>query len=174
MLLCAALLFAGVMWAPLPAGGQSDGQAAGQEAIPVLVSGPTRTGELPFLPPNAIESYRGLYELPEQNVRVYHTYREIVPLSGWEELSCGDYRLLSFRGEIANQDDIAGGGPGPIGEIPIAFYEGDDFYLFYAFLGGEVSCGFIETFMRKFMYFRGLGSGQSRQGRPPFPAVLDD
>jgi len=190
LFLLLGLVFRGLV----PAGAQSSGEGAGVtagddsqgEAVPVLVSGPTADKGLPFLSANAIEYYRGLYELPSQNVRVYYTRRAIVPLSSWKPASCGDYELLTFRADPEDFPDIRaddGFDMVPGGPL-VAFYEGKDYSLFFSYGGAVLSCAFVNEFIRKFLFFsnnagrggfsgeRGASPQQTRFPPPQFPAVL--
>ena len=183
---------AGVPTAGRSSGGDMESTAddapVQDDEVPVLVSGPAAGRGLPFLSANAIEYYRGLYELPSQNVRVYYTRRRIVPLSSWERRSCGDYRLQSFRADPEEFPEIRS--DGSFGEVPggplVAFYEADGYALFFSFAGADLSCPFITGFIRKFVFFsnnpgrgglsieRSTSPQQTRFPPPQFPAVLGD
>jgi hypothetical protein len=166
-----------------------------EDAVPVLVSGPTPGSGLPFLPPNALQYYRGLYELPGQDITVYYTRRTIVPLSSWNEARCGGYVLRTFNAPPEGAPQLTGRSPADIaaGGPLLAYYEGEGFYLFFSHGSGLLSCSFIEAFIPEFLFFlrnegsaRGDGAGSSQvtgsaAGRdpsrepgppPPFPAVL--
>ncbi|MFP4492019.1 MAG: hypothetical protein ACLFNZ_11130 [Spirochaetaceae bacterium] len=174
-------------------GGETGSSSREESTVSVLVSGPTSGRGIPFLPPNAIEYHRGVYELPEQNLLLHHTRREIVPPSSWEEKACGGTPLLTFYTKwkdlpetvteiwpVSDKNTLQASPLQPV----TAFYSGEDYYLFFTFLGGTVSCDFVESFIEKFLYFRSVSRGEeSRAGReesskgpvppPPFPAVLD-
>jgi hypothetical protein len=152
--------------------------------VPVLVSGPNYKEGLPFFPPNVIGYYAGIYEMSDRRVAVYFTERDIVPHSAWGERACGRYRLQTFQQkmpeelekEIESSAAAAVGSPAPPaaagGSIPFFYYDGGSFHLFFGFIGKEVSCPFVESFIKNYLYFRGVSGG--KEGMPQFPAVLDD
>ncbi len=158
-----------------PAQGESADTDPAPAVIPVLVSGPDYGEELPFFPANAIEYYRGIYEMVDQGVVVYYTERDIVPLSSWGESSCGSYTLRTFRREppeeIAEEIAALQSLP-PSGTGSFLYHDGGDFHLFFGFIGGDVSCPFVESFIRSYLYFRAVSGG--KPGLPQFPAVLND
>ena len=101
---------------PLPAQESATGtDRTASEAAAVLVSGPVRGQNLPFLPPNTIEYQRGVYELggapaartpasaapgstppasaspgPETTVEVFYTEAPVFRRGTWTETSCGE------------------------------------------------------------------------------------
>lgn len=176
----------------MPAADESDEE----DPIPVLVSGPTPAKGLPFLPPNAIKYYRAVYELPTRSVIVYHSYREVVPLSEWGRRNCGGQGIRTFETAVAElQEELP---PGPSGEVPnrvvhTGFYRGDRYSLFFTFTDGDISCRFVEEFIRRYLYFRNTSSRRAdssgtdadgveeegsddtlrEQPPPPFPAILE-
>lgn len=110
-----ALIAAAVAQAPAQEGeadAAGSGAAAQADASAVLVSGPERRRDLPFLPPNTIENHRGVYELTgasaseappeaaeapqeapeaaEARVEVFYTEEAVFRDSTWTETSCDD------------------------------------------------------------------------------------
>jgi hypothetical protein len=137
-----------------------DAQTDGGEPLGVLVSGPAESRGIPFLPTNTIEHYLGRYETAEGEVLVYYTEKEIVPLGSWETGSCG---ALSLRRFLVDESGTV---------EPVAFFGAEEYRLFFRFGSGAVDCGFIETFLNRFRYFRSLPEDGGGTETPPFPAVV--
>lgn len=162
-------------------------EEAEDQPLAILLKGPERIKGLPFLLPNVLDAYSGLYRWfltgeGESAIRsaaaVYYTEEEIVPSDSWNSFSCGDYNLLLLgpnnveRLNALRRNDVP-----EVSEI-IYYSGGGDWSLFFAVMplngveGEEsVSCGFIVPFLRGFVRFLTI-TGDS--GPPPFPAVLED
>lgn len=189
----AALAFIMLLAPQAPA--QEAGSEAGEADAPaVLVSGPVRRQSLPFLPPNAIEYQRGVYELPggtapEATVEVFYTEAPVFRRGTWTETSCDgrtvhalpeaggtlvhytwprEQRHAFFRfarpGDGAPGNGAAADGADATANGDAPPGAGD--------AGAPVArtrCDFIEAFLERFSFF--LDTTESG-GAAPFPAVL--
>lgn len=119
----------------------------------LLLQGPELVRGLPFLGDNAIPARRGSYGYKGARVLVYYTQEAVMIPSGWEEFDC--------RGTVYRKGVYDGGWvyarTDPQGWSEFVFFGDDTLRV----------CDFLETFLSRFNYFRGLS------GTFSFPAVLE-
>jgi hypothetical protein len=106
-------------------GAQEDGPEADEaDAAPessfgpdvaVLAEGPTAGRELPFLGPNVVEYWRGLYEYQNGRFAVYFTRNEVFGLGDWSAGECGgrDAQFLPRRDVPAELRELREQGRSP-------------------------------------------------------------
>ena len=177
------LVLAAAVWTPQAAAqaGEAEQEALGPE-VAVLVQGPTRGQELPFLGPNVVEYWRGVYEYQQDRFAVYFTRNEVFGLGSWALGTCGGRtaqyvprRALPDGGDTPRErdDDTAAEVPDP--DAPGLWHIAPDEEAWHLFVDVDEfagdACEIMPLFLERLIFFYdALGR---RSNDSPLPAVLD-
>jgi len=136
----------------------------GEGDVGILVKGPEKEKGFPYLYPNALETWSGMYRYLESDIKVYFTRGFILRPAEWEKHSCGK---------------ISGFLPGST----VFFYADTSWSLLFRFsfnendsvkvpivLSPEEQCLFIEKFISRLKYFL---RDSNVMDPPLLPAILE-
>lgn len=140
----------------------------GSNNVAFLVKGPIKEPGLPFIYPNAMETYKGIYMYGDQQIIVLFTPREFDIPKSWEPASCGIYRGFVFQEESTDES-------GKIKKNLIFLYKNisnnqpSPWSVFISFQNTE-DCAFTKNFLNRLEYFQ----RDYHSPLPPlFPAVVE-
>ena len=128
--------------------------SAAQE-VSVLQKGPIFRKGIPFLPPNALPVFYGVYSFRDSEIIVYFSESLIPRAEDWEEIPCQGGTLLQLPGR-------------EIFIFPDTIETEWSIFIVFKESISDI-CPFVNTFLRRFQYFLGITRDRSI---PPFPAVL--
>ncbi len=142
--------------------------AAGDTAAAFLVEGPVKEAGLPFIYPNALDTYKGYYQYGKQKITVFFTSGKFLIPEDWKKARCGKYSGYRFT-DTAPVDTSETSGS------PVFYYKKDSspgypgWSVFVCFPEKE-DCGFTTLFLERLEYFQ----RNNDPGLPPLlPAVLE-
>jgi len=139
--------------------------AFGEEGdVGILVRGPEKEMGFPYLYPNALETWSGIYRYLESDIKVYFTRGYIFRPTKWGKYSCG-----KISGYIPDEN--------------IFFYQDTSWSLLFLFslnesnleessiiLSPKEQCSFIDNFISRLMY---LLRNPNVIDPPLLPAILE-
>ncbi len=140
----------------------------GNNNVAFLVKGPIKEPGLPFIYPNAMETYKGIYRYGDQQIIVFFTPRDFDIPKSWEPSECGMYRGFVFKEESTDER-------GKIHRNLIFLYKkisNNKSLLWSVFISFQNTkdCAFTETFLNRLEYFQ----RDYHSPLPPlFPAVVE-
>lgn len=140
----------------------------GSNNVAFLIKGPIKEPGLPFIYPNAMETYKGIYTYGDQQIIVFFTPRQFDIPKSWETAGCGIYRGFLFQEKSV--DDR-----GEIHKNLIFLYknisnnQSSPWSVFISFENAE-DCAFTENFLNRLEYFQ----RDYHSSLPPLlPAVVE-
>lgn len=125
-----------------------------------LAEGPVESSGIPFIYPNAVRVYTGIYRYKESPVKVMFSAEEFIIPEEWEKSFCGGYAGYVFKDTVTDTEA-----------------EGTVFFFSYSSAGnapswgvflrfaGDTDCGFISAFIKRFIYLQ-------RDWDPSFPPLM--
>ena len=132
--------------------------------VGILVKGPEKEMGFPYIYPNALETWSGVYRYLDSDIEVYFTRDYILRPSNWEKHSCG--KIIGYT-------------PGE----NVFFYQDTSWSLLFLFslnesnlekssivLSLKEQCSFIDKFIPRLMYFL---RDSNALDPPLLPAILE-
>ncbi len=125
-----------------------------------LEEGPDESSGLPFIYPNAMRVFTGIYRYQNSRVRVLFTSENFLIPEEWKQKSCGDYKGYLFTDTPCLLK--------PGGEVFYYRYKpsGDDIsWSVFVIFEKETDCSFVSAYLKRFIYLQ-------RNWDPAFPPLM--
>lgn len=130
-----------------------------------LKEGPDESSGLPFIYPNAIKVFTGIYGYHNTLVRVLFTSEDFLIPEEWKQKSCGDYRGYQFSDTSYLLT--------PGGEVFCYRYKpsGNDIaWSVFIIFEKDTDCTFVPAYLKRFIY---LQRNWDPVSPPLMPAVIE-